>query len=433
MIKYQIKCLLLPEILGYMLRLLLYTSTESTFLVPVLWGIGIFVLIILGVAVFMQHRTGKKLQDELLELEKVRQGNVEYEFVLKAMNLSTWHIDAKLRLITADSDFRQGIGNVTPSPNSSLDLLIDQISDVDVERVRAALDDICSGRSNYYHQQYRVKSGIGSKYFWEEGFATIASRDDNGRPLKIVGTSRRIDEQKDMEVALINARNKAEESDRLKTAFLANMGHEIRTPLNAIVGFADLLPVVESEEDRNQLIEEIRNNNHKLLRIIDGLVSMSKVESEAKSLVKSQVDVVPVLKQIAATFSQAVDNKEVTLLTDFPYPEMMTNTDVTKLEETINNLMDNAIKFTQKGTITLGFDLSGGDYLHIWVRDTGKGIAISDQERIFERFVKLDEYIPGTGLGLSVAKSHAVSLGGTITVESVPGQGSTFTLNLPLL
>ena len=93
-----------------------------------------------------------------------------------------------------------------------------------------------------------------------------------------------------MEAALISARNKAEESDRLKTAFIANMGHEIRTPLNAIVGFSDLLPVVESEEDRNQIIKEIQFNNQKLLRIINGLVSMSKIEAEAKNLVKSQTN-----------------------------------------------------------------------------------------------------------------------------------------------
>jgi signal transduction histidine kinase len=242
----------------------------------------------------------------------------------------------------------------------------------------------------------------------------------------------RIDAQKQMEADLIAARNKAEESDRLKTAFLANMGHEIRTPLNAIVGFADLLPVVESEEDRNQLISEIQKNNYKLLNIIDGLVSMSKVEAEAKSLVKSQTNIVPVLQEIADYYRTMVDGSTVVLATQFPYPEILMNTDITKFKEIVNNLMQNAVKFTAQGSITLGFDLQQGDKLLLWVLDTGKGIAEEHQERIFERFFKVDEYVPGTGLGLSVAKSHVESLGGAIGVDSVLDNGSRFWVELPL-
>ena len=416
-----------------MLRLLLYTTTDNVYLIPVLWGIGILVMVLLILAIFIQRRTSLRLKGELEELEKVRQGNIEYEFVLKAMNLCTWHVDPKLLTITVESDFREGVGNMSSAPYTPLDVLVDMIEAADAPRVRAALDDICSGKSNFYHQQYRVKSGIPGKFYWEESYATVSSRDEEGRPLKVVGTSMRIDKQKEMEMALINARNKAEESDRLKTAFLANMGHEIRTPLNAIVGFADLLSVVENEDDRNQLIEEIRNNNHKLLHIIDGLVSMSKVESEAKSLVKSQTDLVPVLTQIAASFESTIDSENVALLTEFPYTELMANTDVAKLTEIITNMMDNAVKFTQKGSITIGFDLSKGDHVRIWVRDTGIGIPEAEQERIFERFVKLNEYVPGTGLGLSVASSHAQSLGGSVGVESELGKGSLFWLDLPLL
>ena len=248
----------------------------------------------------------------------------------------------------------------------------------------------------------------------------------------IVGTSMRIDEQKKMEAALINARNKAEESDRLKTAFLANMGHEIRTPLNAIVGFADLLPVVDNEADRNQLITEIQNNNQKLLHIIDGLVSMSKVEAEAKNLIRSKIDIVPIIQEIANSYSNVVDGTSVVVATQFQYTELMMNTDIEKLTEIVDNLMQNAIKFTTKGRVTLGFDITDGEHVRIWVRDTGMGIAENDKDRIFDRFVKLNEYVPGAGLGLSVAKSHSESLGGTIGVESRLGEGSTFWVELPL-
>ena len=410
-----------------MIGLLLYAQAEKTYLLPLMWAIGILVLITLLVFVVLQYRWYKRLKKELAELENMRQGNVEYEFILKAMKLCTWHIDPKLRTITIENDFRDGMNSMV-GPSSPIDLLTDMLEKTDGQRVQGALDDICSGRTNFYHQQYFVKTGN----YWEESFGMVSERDENNKPMVIVGTSMRIDEQKNMETALINARNKAEESDRLKTAFLANMGHEIRTPLNAIVGFADLLPVVESEEDRNQLIVEIQNNNQKLLRIIDGLVSMSKIEAEAKSLVRSQVDLVPILQDIANTHATIVDGTSVVVATQFPYKELFVNTDIDKLKEIVDNLMQNAVKFTDKGRVTLGYDITDGEHVSIWVKDTGKGIAESDQKRIFERFVKLDEYVPGTGLGLSVAKSHAESLGGTIKLESTIGVGSTFQLELPL-
>ena len=416
-----------------MAGLFLYSSIISSYMAYVIWEVGIAAIILLILLIFFQRRTGKRLKGDLAELSKIRQGNVEYEFILKAMKLSTWQMDPRRRLISFTNDFRSEQSEHVVTPDTSLDDLVNYLAASDAQRVWTALDDLCKGRSSYYHQQYRVKSAtVKGLMYWEESYATIADRDEEGNPIKIVGTTMHIDDRKEMEAALIAARNKAEESDRLKTAFLANMGHEIRTPLNAIVGFADLLPVVESEEDRNQLIREIQNNNQKLLRIIDGLVSMSKIEAEAKNLVKSQTNLVEVLNEIAQTYMQMVDSQTVVLATQFPYTELMMTTDVAKLRELVDHLMQNAVKFTLKGRITLGFELTDGEHVRIWVKDTGKGIAEADKERIFERFVKVDEYIPGTGLGLSVAKSHATSLGGSIGVESRPGEGSTFWVDLPL-
>lgn len=415
-----------------MYNLLLYTQSESPYLVPALWLGGALLFLWLFIMIFVQRRAGRKLQTELVELEKVRQNNVESEFVLKAMKLSTWHIDVPTKMLYVDADFRDNKGGLVGPPEFSVEDLTNVIDRADAQRVWMAIDKICTGASPSYHEVYRVKLGKGALFYWEESYGTIAARDVDGNPTRIVGTSMRIDAQKQMEADLIAARNKAEESDRLKTAFLANMGHEIRTPLNAIVGFADLLPVVESEEDRNQLISEIQKNNYKLLNIIDGLVSMSKVEAEAKSLVKSQTNIVPVLQEIADYYRTMVDGSTVVLATQFPYPEILMNTDITKFKEIVNNLMQNAVKFTAQGSITLGFDLQQGDKLLLWVLDTGKGIAEEHQERIFERFFKVDEYVPGTGLGLSVAKSHVESLGGSIGVDSVLGNGSRFWVELPL-
>ena len=346
------------------------------------------------------------------------------------MKIAVWHMDPKRRVVTYDADFRDGKDSFMSSPDTPVDVMWELLDSSDCQHVMSALEDIYEGRSDFYHQIYRVK--IGSVMYWEESYATVSARDEDGMPTKIVGTSMRIDDQKQMEADLINARNKAEESDRLKSAFLANMGHEIRTPLNAIVGFADLLPMVESEEDRNQLIGEIQNNNRKLLRIIDGLVSMSKIEAEARNLVKSQTDLVELLEEVVKMFLPTIDQNAVVLSTQFPLPQLLLNTDAGKLREVVTNLLDNAIKFTQEGEIVLGYEIFEGDNVRIWVKDTGIGVSESDQKRIFDRFVKLNEFVPGTGLGLAVAKSHVESLGGKIGVESRIGKGATFWIVLPL-
>ena len=406
---------------------LLISSPQTNVFVLLFWALAAVVVFIFVSAIFVQRKKGKHLAEELKELDKIKQNNTEYEFVLKAMKIAVWRYDASEQSFAYENDFREGMNNYVISDNEKFQDTLSAINPADKERVNKSFSDILEGRTDFYHEEYRVDPKVGASY-WEDSFATIVERDENGKPLKIVGTSQRIDERKEMESSLVTARNKAEESDRLKTAFLANMGHEIRTPLNAIVGFADLLPVVESEEDRNQLIQEIQNNNHKLLRIIDGLVSMAKIEAGAKSLLMAKVDVNKMLQQMVDTYQPTT---MLAIMTECPLEELPIQTDREKLFEILDNLVQNAVKFTEAGSVTLGYDVLG-DRLRIWVKDTGKGIPEADQERIFERFVKLDEYVPGTGLGLSVAKSHALSLNGSIGVESKVGEGSTFWVELPL-
>ena len=407
---------------------LLISSPQTNIFVLVFWTLAVAVVLFLFIAIFVQRKKGKHLEEELLELDKIRKSNTEFEFVLKAMKIAVWRYDANEQSFAYENDFREGMNNYVIKDGETFTDTLSSISPADVERVSKSFSDIVEGRTDFYHEEYLVNNQSASTSYWEESFATIVERDENGKPSKIVGTSQRIDERKEMETSLVAARNKAEESDRLKTAFLANMGHEIRTPLNAIVGFADLLPVVESEEDRNQLIQEIQNNNHKLLRIINGLVSMSKIEAGAKSLMMAKVNINEVLQQMVETYQPTT---MLAMSMECPLDELPTQTDREKLLEILDNLVQNAIKFTAEGSVTLGYDVLG-DRVRIWVKDTGKGIPAADQERIFERFVKLDEYIPGTGLGLSVAKSHALSLNGTIGVESKVGEGSTFWVELPL-
>ena len=347
----------------------------------ILWMVGAILFLLLVVLIYRQYVHRRQLKWELAEIDKLLQTNVEYEFILKAMHLATWHLDPKMRAVTFDNDFREQTDSYTPEAGTNIDDWTDHILPGDKLRVLKALDEICQGETDIFYQQYQVKSVIQGKTHWEESYATVGERDSEGNPLKIVGASMRIDERKEMESALIQARNRAEESDRLKTAFLANMGHEIRTPLNAIVGFADLLPTVQDENDRQQLISEIQNNNQKLLRIIGGLVSMSEIEAGARSLSMAPVDINILLRDLQAQNQPATN---VPILLHLPEQQMLIHSDQVVVTEMMDNLLQNAIKFTVEGTITLGYDVEG-DQLRLWVSDTGKGISESDQERIFDR------------------------------------------------
>lgn len=408
--------------------ILLNTTFFSSLSVMWIWIGGAILLLFLCVSLFRQLRTRKKLMQELAELDQVRQNNIEYDFVLKAMKIAVWRYDPRKRTFVVESDFREGTNNYVAGGNDMVSDWLSVVSPADVDRVSQAFNDICEGRSDFYHQEYQIIYRASGDSYWEDSYATIVDRDENGKPTKIVGTSQRIDERKALEASLVAARNKAEESDRLKTAFLANMGHEIRTPLNAIVGFADLLTVVQKEEDRNQLISEIQNNNRKLLRIIDGVVSMSQIEAGAKSILMGKVDLNQLLQEVADNH-QPTTNLPINVHCELP--RLVIQTDREKVVEVLDHLVQNAIKFTTEGEITLSYKVEDHQ-VRVNVKDTGKGIDETDQARIFERFVKVDEFIPGTGLGLPVVKSHIENLGGTVGVESSLGKGSNFWFILPI-
>jgi len=415
-----------------MTELLLYVSEQSKLTDVIIWAILIAMLLFAIILLFWQRKVGESLSLELSQLDKVKKKNVEYDFVLRAMRLSTWHIDPKTMMLTFDNDFR-GYGNEWMPDDSGSNVMEStfQLHENDSERVRQSMDDLCSGRKSEYHEQYQVKVPHTSKTYWEESYAMVVERDINGMPLSIIGTSMRIDERKAIEEALVEARFRAEESDRLKTAFLANMSHEIRTPLNAIVGFTALLPDVQEAEERSNLLNLIHENTQKLLRIVDDVVSISKIESGQEEAVMTSFDLVQVLSVVVDQYMPNV-KPGVVLSTDFACPTQLVTTDLNRLQEIMRHLISNATKFTDQGAIVVGFNAPQNDRIKMWVTDTGKGIAPEHHKRIFERFFKVDEFIPGAGLGLSTCEVMAYSLGGSVKVESALGQGATFTVEIPI-
>jgi signal transduction histidine kinase len=209
------------------------------------------------------------------------------------------------------------------------------------------------------------------------------------------------------------------------------MSHEIRTPLNAIIGFTSVLPDLEGEEERKELINLIQENNQKLLRIVDDVINISKIEAGKEELVITSFDLNDMLKSVVDTYMPKV-TQDVTISTMFGQGSMSISTDLNRLTEVINHLMSNAVKFTSQGKIILGYNVAANKRLRIWVQDTGKGIAPEHMERVFERFFKVDEYIPGAGLGLSICRTMAYSLGGEVGGDSILGEGSKFWIEIPL-
>ena len=237
--------------------------------------------------------------------------------------------------------------------------------------------------------------------------------------------------RKQVELELIQAKEKAEESDRLKSAFLANMSHEIRTPLNAIVGFSSLLAETDEAELRHVYMSIVQENNELLLNLISDILDISKIEAGMIDLVMGRVDVPQLCREVIATFSHKKRDNAVELRFDENSPQIVIDADKNRIVQVLSNFLTNALKFTTKGSITLSYLLEDESQVRFCVTDTGKGIPDEQKHEIFNRFVKLDSFVQGAGLGLSICQSLVKRMGGKIGVESREGEGSCFWFTHP--
>ncbi len=250
-------------------------------------------------------------------------------------------------------------------------------------------------------------------------------------------TSVDITHQKQIEEQLREAKERAEELDRLKSAFLANMSHEIRTPLNAIVGFSALLADTSNPMDQEEYLAIINQNNELLLQLIGDILDLSKIEANTLEFVHTIFDLNAMLRHQEMSYQRKVTDdsdskgaKEVEILFSPGLERCYVYTEKNRLMQVVNNLLNNALKFTPEGHIHFGYELRGEE-LYFFVTDTGRGISEENQKRVFQRFVKLNAFVKGTGLGLSICQTIIEKLGGQIGLESEEGKGSTFWFTLP--
>ncbi|MBO6187832.1 MAG: HAMP domain-containing histidine kinase [Prevotella sp.] len=410
---------------------LLFFSVQSLMRLDILlWLITLIFIIVAAVVLWFQLRNYHEIRSDLDLLAKVKPHSVEYDLVIQTMKLAILRYDIPTRTLTIESDYRDLSGCFVCSPGTSVDTVFLQMVPDYVETFRKGMHDLVTGRVDVCHTQYQMKMLHSDRTYWSEAYATVDKRDLQGNPQTLVCTVMCIDQQKEIESALMDAVYHAEESDRLKSAFLANISHEIRTPLNAIVGFSDVLTMVDDEEERQKLNKLIKQNNTHLLRLFDDIVSMSKLEARGgNDIVKSTFPLESVFQELAIKYAATSQDTGVSLeISRSCLPTLTTDRD--RLREILNQYLNNAMKFTTQGSVTMGCD-AVGDKWRIYVRDTGKGIpADRCNEQLFERFVKVDEFVPGTGLGLSICRSLAILLGGSVGVESTFGEGSTFWVEL---
>ncbi len=302
----------------------------------------------------------------------------------------------------------------------------------DMERVCDVYRRFVEGRLEYIKMEYRFirRKPKCDMVEWIEVCAAVTERDDNGMPTVLIGSMLLITERKRQEEMLIAARERAAEADKLKMAFLANMSHEIRTPLNAIVGFSNLLAKTVDVDKKQRFINIINKNNQLLLKLIGDVLDMAKVESNTLDFNFRPTDLNHLIQEVDSTMRIKLSN-DVMLNYVLGAPDCIIDTDPDRLNQVLMNLLNNAAKFTTKGSITFGYELRD-DEIYFYVRDTGIGIPDQDAERLFSRFTKLNNFIPGTGLGLSISKSIVEMLGGSIGVKSAGhNRGSIFWFTIP--
>lgn len=230
---------------------------------------------------------------------------------------------------------------------------------------------------------------------------------------------------------LSEAVEKAEQANQLKSAFLANMSHEIRTPLNAIVGFSNMLPHTEDPVEMREYADIIETNTDLLLQLINDILDLSKIEAGTFDFYPSSIDVNQTMEEIEQSMRLRLKNSDVTLAFTERLPGCLFYIDKNRLIQLLANFVNNAIKFTQTGTICMGYRMTDTDTIYFYVSDTGCGMSNEQCEHVFERFVKYNPFIQGTGLGLSICRTIVERLGGKIGVDSEEGKGSTFWFTLP--
>lgn len=365
--------------------------------------------------------TEKKAQEQRIteSYKKIKSTQKELSLALKAGKLASWNYQVKEGVFYKFDELVENI------EKRSLQTICEGVHPDDREKFAILLSSIL--RKEKWEDNGFVQR------VWEEEYADyrycnfiFSTRDDEeGNVAVVTFIQRDITEDIKYQQDLIQAKNKAEEADKLKSTFLANMSHEIRTPLNAIVGFSALLSETEEQEERYEYKQLIETNSDILLKLIGDILDLSKIEVGAIDINRQKLDLPQLCDELYRSFQQRVKNPNLTLKLISPYTKCFASFDKHRFIQIFTNFVTNAIKYTPQGEIVMGYECFPGQ-VRLYVKDTGIGIPDEKKHRIFSRFEKLDTFAQGTGLGLSICKAIAESTGGEVGFESKENEGSEF-------
>lgn len=323
------------------------------------------------------------------------------------------------------------------TPESSMDfdeLIAHFIDDPFADGLRHPYDFFNEPKSTLTHMRPFFREGNELEWNFID---SIPYYDEDGNQIGTYGVVRNVTKLIKKQEQLKKETERANQSGIRKSTFLANMSHEIRTPLNAIVGFSEVLPMLETDAERQQIIKVITNNCDMLLRLVNDILALSSMESGGGGIKvePTKTDFANCFNNLALSLAKRVQNPKVEFKTESPYPTFITTLDGGRIQQVITNFVTNAVKYTHEGHIKIGYETQtrhNKEGLYIYCEDTGEGIPKEHQNKVFDRFVKLNDFIQGTGLGLSICKAIAENSGGEIGVTSQgKGFGSTFWLWIP--
>jgi PAS domain S-box-containing protein len=361
------------------------------------------------------------------------------KFALLAGNLGTYEFNLITQTKYYDERFANFFGYSSGTLNKNQNWFENNIHPNFLEAYRNFLNQCLDGEKNYFEQEYKIRCKDES-YKWISDWGIVTEVNNDGIPLKMVGIIQDISHRKNTEKALIFAKEKAEENEKLKTAFLANVSHEIRTPMNGITGFAELLyNNMVSDNDKHHYLEIIWKNSNRLLTLINNILDISKLETNQLTIFNHEYSLNQLITDIHTQFKTQIEknnNIEFRIISSVDATNCIINTDESRLNQILTNLIENAFKFTRSGSIEVLFDIDNSCNLIVQVKDTGSGIPREFHSRLFNRFSQSDltinQNMGGTGLGLPISKGLVEALGGNIWVKSLKGVGSTFYFTIPL-
>ena len=356
--------------------------------------------------------------------EKIQRYEMELQYMMEACDMRAWRITYRNGTV----QFLKGLSNI------EREMTFEEYATYFIDDY-AELATKLAEPEKYFTKPFTVLRKMHPIFHtngdvqWNQ-INSVPIFDSEGKLVGAFGLIRNMTKYIQTQEQLKHETQRANESGRLKSVFLANMTHEIRTPLNAIVGFSDLLQMMTTTEEKRELIHVIHNNCDMLLRLINDIMAISAMDSNGLIMSPADTDFAQAFNEICQSLAQRVENPKVAFVKDNPYKTLLTHLDIGRMTQVITNFVTNAVKYTQEGHIRVGYQIKDNG-IYMYCEDTGTGIPKEQCAKVFDRFVKLNDYVQGTGLGLSICKAIADRCNGKIGVDSEVGQGSTFWMWIP--